>query len=65
MITCEGEREGTGKCGGKVKKCKKCGSVGCEQPIDGGCTKQAFRNGTCTECKAYGFTEDATQAAVG
>ena len=46
-----------GTCGSLVYKCKKCGSVGCDQLSDGKCTNQNFTSGKCMSCGAVGQKE--------
>jgi len=58
MATCPGKK-GVSKagCGSSVHRCKKCGSVGCDQSSKGYCTNQGFYSGRCVKCGALGQKE--------
>lgn len=42
------------KCNSLVRRCFKCGTVGCSQPKEDGCTNQNFYLGKCLSCGAAG-----------
>jgi len=51
MSNCHGQRKNYNMtCNSSIYKCKKCGNVGCNQPSEGDCSQQGFRNGSCVKC---------------
>jgi hypothetical protein len=53
MAYCVGKRATGGTCQSNLKRCKKCGNVGCDKMKEGECTNQTFWQGKCLKCGAY------------
>jgi len=51
MQTCPGRRDGGVPCGGIVRQCGSCGSVGCSTKT---CTNYKNDGGKCLSCGKYG-----------
>lgn len=57
MASCPGKKKSGLQCLSTVYRCKKCGSVGCDQGQAGDCSNQGFRISTCVKCGTGGQKE--------
>jgi hypothetical protein len=54
MATCPGKKKNGFGCQSGVYKCKKCGSVGCDNRD---CGNRTFDGGKCLKCGQYGMKD--------
>jgi hypothetical protein len=50
MAHCRGKHKKRNTCNSLIYRCKRCGSLGCDQDKRAECTSQAFQQGTCVNC---------------